>query len=231
MSLINTAKSNANNLLSAVKELIEYAKFNKTFKAKIIGTLPNGKYKILYKNIEYPATSEYQHSVGDSVWVCAPCNNWNELHIQSGNQSDNTELINQITELNSEIVELETEITNLKTQLIQTNSNLATSAQSTTGFTLASGVTGVVVIQKMGNLRIVNVDLNPSAYNVSAANPLLTLSDVPIALINSSGFKGTSSICGTPIRFQLGTNGIVYFYCDTASIPGAVRGQFTYLIP
>ena len=117
----------------------------------------------------------------------------------------------------------------LNSNLSDVNNSLITSAQDTTGFTLASGVVGTVVIQKMGRVRIVNIDLNPSSYTASAANQLLTLSDRPISFINSSGYKGSSLICGTPVRFQMATNGVVFYYCDTASVVGAIRAQFTYL--
>ena len=118
----------------------------------------------------------------------------------------------------------------LNSNLADVNSNLATSAQNTTGFTLPSGVTGNVVIQKMGKLRVVSFDLNPTSYTASAANQLVTLSDRPIALIHSAGFKGNSSTCGTPVRFAMSVDGVAYFYCDTASVVGAIRGLFVYLI-
>lgn len=131
--------------------------------------------------------------------------------------------------VNQTLSTLSTTVTNINSNLSDVNSSLTVSAQDTTGFTLASGVVGTVVIQKMGRVRIVNIDLNPSSYTASAANQLLTLSDRPISFINSSGYKGSSLICGTPVRFQMATNGVVFYYCDTASVVGAIRAQFTYL--
>lgn len=124
INYLEMAKSNIENFLLTVMDLIESAKFDKTFRAKVVEIISERKCKVQYKNIVYIAKNNANLSVGDSIWVKAPCNNWNELYIQSGNQSDNAELITQITELNNEITELETEIANLKTQLTQTNSNL-----------------------------------------------------------------------------------------------------------
>lgn len=41
----------------------------------------------MYKNIEYPVKSESSHSVGDTVRVSVPCNNWDELYIQGSKSS------------------------------------------------------------------------------------------------------------------------------------------------
>ncbi|WP_367567173.1 hypothetical protein [Lacrimispora sp.] len=82
----------------------------------------------------------------------------------------------------------------------------------------------------MGKVRIVSFDLGPAAYTVGAANQLITLSECPISILYSAGFKGNSPICGEPVRFAMSTDGVAYFYCDTANIPGAIRGQFIYFV-
>lgn len=123
MNSMNTAKSSANSLLSAVRKLIDCAKFDKTFRARVTEIISDKTCKIQYKNVDYTVKCDISLLVGDtkllegdSVWVKAPCNNWDALYIESGNQSDNGELVNQITKLNGEITEL-------KTLLNQTNRN------------------------------------------------------------------------------------------------------------
>ena len=60
-------------------------KYDKTFRGKVIRQESTSKYKVLHKNKEYPVKSDYKLSVGDLVWICAPCNNWDELYVKSSN--------------------------------------------------------------------------------------------------------------------------------------------------
>ncbi|GLC79195.1 hypothetical protein [Lacrimispora brassicae] len=69
-------------------------KYDKTFRAKVISQESTGKYKILYKNVEYTAKCDGRLNAGDLVWVCAPRNDWNELYVQLGGAIQNQ--VNQI---------------------------------------------------------------------------------------------------------------------------------------
>ena len=81
MSYIDTAKNYVERTLLAVQDLITYAPFDKTFRAKVIGQESTGKYKVLYKSKEYTVRCDRELLAPNMVWVCAPQNNWNELFI------------------------------------------------------------------------------------------------------------------------------------------------------
>ena len=58
-------------------------KYDRTFRAKVIGQETNGKYKVLYKDKEYMTKSDISLNIDDLVWVCAPENNWDSLFVVS----------------------------------------------------------------------------------------------------------------------------------------------------
>lgn len=60
----------------------ETMKFDRTFRAKVIGPASKGKYIISYKNRTLTARFARSLQPNDTVWVCAPCNDWNSLFIQ-----------------------------------------------------------------------------------------------------------------------------------------------------
>lgn len=74
-------KNIASNLRESFKSILSKAKFDKTFKAKVIENVKDNKYKVLYKGQEYTATSEADLTENQIVKVCAPQNNWNELFV------------------------------------------------------------------------------------------------------------------------------------------------------
>ncbi|MEY8338480.1 hypothetical protein AALB16_10735 [Lachnospiraceae bacterium 62-35] len=76
----------SNSLFTHVKNLINKAPYDKTFKAKVLKKLSDKKYQILYKNAKYTAKYHGLVNTGETVHVCAPKNNWNELFILDGNQ-------------------------------------------------------------------------------------------------------------------------------------------------
>lgn len=65
-----------------VEEKLGYAKYDKTFRAKVIDQISETKYKVLYKNVEYLVTCDLKVKIGDIVWVCAPQNNWDNLYVE-----------------------------------------------------------------------------------------------------------------------------------------------------
>ena len=76
-------------------------KYDKTFRAKVISQESTGKYKILYKNVEYTAKCDGRLNAGDLVWVFAPRNDWNELYVQLGGA-----IQNQVNQTNSNLSKL-----------------------------------------------------------------------------------------------------------------------------
>lgn len=54
---------------------------DKTIKAKVVAAKGNEKYEILYSGKRHTVSSSIPYTINDYVWVCAPCNNWNNLFI------------------------------------------------------------------------------------------------------------------------------------------------------
>lgn len=76
-------KSYADKILSSVKDLIEHASFDRTFKAKVTAKVSTGIYKVSKKNVEYKVKSYFDLVVGDFVWVCVPSGDWDAMFVQS----------------------------------------------------------------------------------------------------------------------------------------------------
>lgn len=68
-------------IISSVDSLLKDARFDKTFRAQVIESLGNKKYKVRYRGIEYIAKCDSNIEINTWVYVCAPQNNWNELFI------------------------------------------------------------------------------------------------------------------------------------------------------
>ena len=81
MNLFEIAKSNAESFMIAIRELINSASFNKSFRAKVTQKLSNKKYKVYYKKREYSVLSDFILEVDNMVWVCAPQNNWDSFFV------------------------------------------------------------------------------------------------------------------------------------------------------
>jgi len=67
------------NLL--IENKLKNSKRDRSFKAKVIEKLSDGKYRIQYKNQSYTARCPATLEPNDTVYVCAPENDWTELFI------------------------------------------------------------------------------------------------------------------------------------------------------
>lgn len=72
-----------NDMLDYIQKSIDRSSFDKTFRARILKKLDNGKYQIEYKGGKYTAKSSQSYNENDMVYVCAPMNKWEELFILS----------------------------------------------------------------------------------------------------------------------------------------------------
>ena len=72
-----------NDMLEYIQKSINKSSFDKTFRARIIKKLSDGKYQIEYKGGKYTAKSSQSYNENDMVYVCAPMNKWEELFILS----------------------------------------------------------------------------------------------------------------------------------------------------
>ncbi|MDW2797047.1 hypothetical protein RZO55_05565 [Clostridium boliviensis] len=82
MNLQDVYKKLAEDISYLVTAATENLKYDRTFRAQVIGTVKDGKCTISYKNKTYTARCRNPVSLNDAVWVCAPCNDWNSLYIQ-----------------------------------------------------------------------------------------------------------------------------------------------------
>lgn len=115
-------------------------KFDKTFRAKVIGKESNGKYKVLYKNKEYLAKCDGTLNIDDMVWVCAPKNDWNELYVQLGKT-----LQNQVIQLNSDLIHKKAYTVSYTRGDVGYHASIATLDISDLGLTSLSSIKGITV--------------------------------------------------------------------------------------
>lgn len=81
MNYISFYKDFAEAILTYVKKGIDTKSHSdKSFKCTVTGRIKN-KYQVLYCGNTYNVSSSVPCEVGDYVWVCAPCNRWNDLFI------------------------------------------------------------------------------------------------------------------------------------------------------
>lgn len=72
----------AERILAAIKKVVQDdAKVDRTFKAAITEKIHDAKYRVLYCGNTYTVSSSIPCNIGDYVWVCAPCNNWDSLFV------------------------------------------------------------------------------------------------------------------------------------------------------
>lgn len=90
MNAIDACYQMYKDIEKMITEKTKNIRYDRTFRAKITSQISADKYKILYKNKEYPASCDIKTKIGDMVWVCAPENNWNRLYIQSSKSDDDT---------------------------------------------------------------------------------------------------------------------------------------------
>ncbi|WP_024346888.1 hypothetical protein [Lacrimispora indolis] len=73
----------SDDLVNAFNFFMGNMKLTKVFKATVTQKVNNTVYKVSYKNAEYRVKSDYNLSIGEMVWVCAPQNNWDSLFVVS----------------------------------------------------------------------------------------------------------------------------------------------------
>lgn len=84
-------KSIVSSLRENIKMLINKSKFDRTFKAIVIGNIKGNKYQVLYKGEKYTVTSDVTLVTDQIVRVCAPQNNWSELFVVTNTTSSDDE--------------------------------------------------------------------------------------------------------------------------------------------
>lgn len=85
--------------LSMMKQAVEQKSYSdKTFKAQIISSVRPQEFTVRYCGNIYTVSSSIVCNVGDTVRVCAPCNNWNDLYVvENKSHGKNTGEIPDVT--------------------------------------------------------------------------------------------------------------------------------------
>lgn len=107
-------------ILEYIKKSIDTRSYSdKTFKAKITMVVSEDKYKVLYCGNTYTVSSSILCEVGDTVRVCAPCNNWQELYIVENRTKGKTlrDIQKSITTINDSFSNINNSISNINTSL------------------------------------------------------------------------------------------------------------------
>ena len=81
MNFIEIWNEFANNLCTEVDKKIKSLKFDKTFSATVVEKVSDNKYEVFYRGKKFILSYNGTLSINQSVRVCAPQNNWNELFI------------------------------------------------------------------------------------------------------------------------------------------------------
>ena len=74
MREISTALSDA--IFTVCTKIINNAKFDKTYKCRIITVLPDNKYVVIKDNIPHAVTGRNTYEVNQVVYVLLPENSW-----------------------------------------------------------------------------------------------------------------------------------------------------------
>lgn len=72
-----------NDMLDYIQKSINKSSFDRTFRARIVKKISDGKYQIEWCGNKYTARSSQSYNENDIVYVCAPMNKWEELFILS----------------------------------------------------------------------------------------------------------------------------------------------------
>lgn len=79
MKEISNALSEA--IFTVCNKVIGKAKFDKTYKCRIISKISDGKYIVIKDNIEHPVVGSSNYEVNQIVRVLLPQNNWADAFI------------------------------------------------------------------------------------------------------------------------------------------------------
>ncbi len=120
MNFQDVYKKIAEDISYLFANMTDTLNYDKTFRAKVIREDTNGKYSILYKNKEYTAKCNGTLKTDDTVWVCAPKNDWNQLYVQPGNN------------LHKKIILADTGVFHITRQMVIENSECYTIAVTIT---------------------------------------------------------------------------------------------------
>ena len=78
----------ADAIFTVCNKIISTAKFDKTYRCRIVRKVSNGKYAIIKDDIEHIVAGAYEYAIDEIVYVLLPQNSWKDAFIvcpQRGN--------------------------------------------------------------------------------------------------------------------------------------------------
>lgn len=81
LEIVGVLQQLSNDLGEFVRELIDKAKFNKTYTAIILSKDDKGNYRVRILQRDYTATSYFDIPVGGQVYAIAPNNDFNKIFL------------------------------------------------------------------------------------------------------------------------------------------------------
>ena len=102
MKEISNALSDA--IFTVCNKIISKAKFDKTYKCRVISQVSDGKYLIIKDNIEHVVSSAFLYHSNDIVTVLLPQNSWSNATIIY--PQNDVDTVNKLAEISNEIFTL-----------------------------------------------------------------------------------------------------------------------------
>lgn len=75
------SKALSDTIFTVCNKIITNAKFDKTYKCRVVSKVSDGKYIVIKDNIEHVVSSAYSYNVNDIVTVLLPQNSWKDATI------------------------------------------------------------------------------------------------------------------------------------------------------
>ena len=113
MKEISNALSDA--IFTVCNKIISKAKFDKTYKCRVVSKVSDGKYIVMKDDIEHVVNSVFTYNVGDIVTVLLPQNSWRNATIVYPQFDVNTSAM--ITDITSNISTLTNNVSLLSSRM------------------------------------------------------------------------------------------------------------------
>ena len=113
MKEISNALSDA--IFTVCNKIISKAKFDKTYKCRVVSKVSDGKYVVMKDDVEHIVNSAFTYNVGDIVTVLLPQNNWKNATIVYPQFYSNTSTI--ITDIVSDVSKLTNNVSSLSSRI------------------------------------------------------------------------------------------------------------------
>lgn len=109
------SKSLSDVIINTSQKLIHDAKFDKTYKCRVISKVSDDKYVVMKDNVEHTVSSAFSYNVNDIVTVLLPENSWKDALIVYPQNNLNT--VTQLNTISNNISTLSNRVTVSETSI------------------------------------------------------------------------------------------------------------------